>query len=161
PRRDRPSPANAPPRRPRPRPSAVRRVAPTRAAPDRRAHPATKGTRTLLQIRDGGVCETRADRAQSNRRTSTKEDGRDPRRAHAPGIPDVAPRSRGTHEQGDRLSALHQPEDRRIPPAQDLPQARREVADATRASSITLKLTLKSLTCNYLRQGDGDDSMHG
>ena len=36
----------------------------------------------------------------------------------------------GKHEPGDRRSAVHQPEHRRIPPAQDVPEARSEVAYA-------------------------------
>jgi hypothetical protein len=81
----------------------------------------------------------------------TQADGRDPRRPHSPGIPDLAPRGPRTHEQGDRLSALHQPKDRRVPPAQSLPQAWRENADATRASAVTPRLKLDSLTLGESR----------
>src|SRR5262249_27116395 len=129
---------DAPPRRPRPHTSTVRRVAPTRTATDRRAHGVTQGTRALLPVRHGSVRRTRADRARGDGRTSTKADGRDPWRAHAAGIPDLPPRDPRTNKQRDRLPPLHQPEDRRVPPAQGLPQARREVAHATRASHITL-----------------------
>ena len=45
----------------------------------------------------------------------------------------------GTHQPRDRRSALHQPEHRRVPPAQGVPQARREVTHAACAAAAVAR----------------------
>ena len=44
--------------------------------------------------------------------------------------------AQGQHEPRDRRAAVHQPEHRRVPPAQGVPEARREVAHAARAPDL-------------------------
>ena len=56
--------------------------------------------------------------------TVRKRTRRDARRADVAGVADRAPGGRRAHQSGDRGAAVHQPQDRRVPPGQDLSEAR-------------------------------------
>src|SRR5262249_21673959 len=65
------------------------------------------------------------------RRECPQTDRRDARPTHPAGGPDLTACGAGGHQPGDRRAAVHQPEHRRVPPEEGVPQARREVPHAT------------------------------
>lgn len=58
---------------------------------------------------------------------------RHPRGAHRARGPHRVSRGRGPLQRRDRVAAVHQPSDGRVPPAQGVPEARREQPDAARS----------------------------
>jgi hypothetical protein len=84
-------------------------------------------------VRHGGLRRARARGAQRHRRARTQADGRDARRPDRAGVADQPPCGGRRHERRDRRAAVHQHEHRRLPPAQGVSQARREVPHPARA----------------------------
>ena len=129
PRRDRPPHTNCAALRPRPHTSRLRRV----AATERRnvnARAAAGRARALHRLRHGGIRGASTYRAPRDGRTRSQTHRRDEQRPHASGGRDLAAHHAGEDKRRDLRAALHQPEHRRIPPAQGLPEDRCEVADA-------------------------------
>ena len=92
--------------------------------------------RALLGLRDGRVRRASPDRARGDRRARPQTDGRHARPAHSTGVAHRAAGRGREYQPADRGTALHQPEHGRVPPAQGVSQARREVAHAARAPPV-------------------------
>ena len=75
-----------------------------------------------------------AGRARGDRRARPQTDRRDPRRPDPPGSTDLPARSRRCHQPRNRRAAVHQPQHRRLPPPQGIPQARSEVPPPTQTA---------------------------
>ena len=88
----------------------------------------------FTRIRHGSVRRTRPGRARGDRRARAQTDRRDPRRPHPPGSTNLAPRRRRRHQPRNRRAAVHQPQHRRLPPTQSIPQARSQIPHPARAS---------------------------
>jgi tetratricopeptide (TPR) repeat protein len=115
---------------------------------ERRRTDARRQLRTAYDLFSDFGMEAFAERARVELEATGERPHADPedaRRAHAAGIPDLAPRGQRTHEPRDRRSALPEPEHRRVPPAQDLPQARRQVPYRAREPPAGLALLTPTL----------------
>ena len=71
-------------------------------------------------------------RAAGHRRARPEAGDRDARGAHPPGGADRGPGEPGRGEPGDRRPAVRQPEHRGVPPAQGVPEARRDLSHPAR-----------------------------
>ena len=146
--------------RARPDAPSVRGVVAPRTAPPRCPNAVADRARGVHQHGRRGVREPRPTRAAGNGRACPQTDGGQTRPTHAAGDPDCAPCRGRTHQSRDSCSALHQPEHGRVPPAQGVPQARREVADGagTPYGAIVFRLS-RGLTSERLlgtaRNGHG------
>ena len=78
------------------------------------------------------VGRARPARAARHRREGPQAPPQPAGRAHAAGAAGGAARRRGRDQQGRRVAALREPQDRRVPPAQGLRQARDLLADGAR-----------------------------
>ena len=65
---------------------------------------------------------------------AAQTDRRDARRPDPPGSTDLPPRRRRCHQPRNRRPAVHQPQHRRLPPPQGVPQARSEVPPPTQTA---------------------------
>ena len=106
--------------------AALRRVAASRGPAYRRSRPATRRPRDVRRDRHGSVRRASAARAGCDRREGAHTQGRDPRRAHAPGGADRPARPRWPVQLGDRRAALPQPTHGRVAPPQGVHQARNQ-----------------------------------
>ena len=82
--------------------------------------------------RRGAMGRARAARAARDRREGAQAPPQPAGRAHAPGAAGRPARGRGRDQQGRRVAAVREPQDRGVPPAQGLRQARDLLADGAR-----------------------------
>ena len=109
---------------------------------ERRRIDAREHLRTALEAFTGMGAEAFASRAErellatgerARKRTVDTRDDLTPQEAQVARLA-----AEGTHKPRDRRPAVHQPEHRRVPPAQGIPQARREVTHATRTPDVVV-----------------------
>jgi hypothetical protein len=135
------------------------RMAATATPPFGRAQGAPGRPRPLLGLRDGRVRRAGVDRTRGHRRARPQTDRRQARPAHSAGVADRAAGGGGKHQPRDRGSARHHREHGRVPPAQGVSQARREVAPAARAplvvgeASVAARDALQGAAARRLERG--------
>ena len=88
--------------------------------------------RRLRVARRGAMGRARPARAARHRREGPQAPPQPAGRAHAAGAAGRPARGRGRDQQGGRVAALREPQDRRVPPAQGVRQARDLLADGAR-----------------------------
>src|SRR5262249_32849654 len=116
-------------------------MATPRAAPPRCSARAAPRPRDVHGVRDGGVHRANASGAGGDRRAGPQADGGHSRCVDAAGSAGRPTGWRRRVEPGDRSPALHQHQNGRVSPAQDVPKAWRAITDAARPADDAVTLT--------------------
>ena len=139
---DRPPRTRRPAHRAGPRPPALRRVAAPPAPPGRCPRTASRGVPDLRLSRRRGVRGAGPDRTARDGRAGAqahRAEARSPDRAGSAYRP---PGRRGCLQPRDRRAAVHQPGDRRLPPAEGIRHARHQLPQpAPHRAARTARLT--------------------